>query len=287
MPLSSPAPDTVPLARRARPLLGTFVEIALAEANATAFEAGFAAISHVHDRMSFHLSDSDLSRIRAASAGDTVHVDPHTIRVLQVAEILYRTSGGLFDITIGRALVRDGFLPRPDGVRLTDFPGTADDIVLIDDNRLRCTRPVLIDLGGIAKGYAVDCAIAALRAAGVPAGIVNAGGDLRVFGPAAHIVHIRGETGELTAQLSLRDCAIASSSNRLTRRKRQGLPCSPHIGANREPRLIDETISVMASTCIIADAITKVAMTDPELADALLREHDGCVIRDTPGRIAF
>ena len=284
MQLSSPGSELAPLIRRARPLLGTFVEIALPETATTAFEAGFAAIAHIHDRMSFHAPDSDLSRIHAARAGEPVQVDPHTIRVLRMAATLHRVSNGLFDITVGRALVRDGFLPRPDNVRLTDFPGTAADIVLIDDIHLCCVRRVLIDLGGIAKGYAVDCAVDALRLAGASYGIVNAGGDLRVFGPVSQTVHIRSGAGDVMAQVLLQDCAIASSSNLANRRRREGKAITPHIGAEHQPVLIDETISVMASTCMIADAMTKVAMTDPDLADTLLREHDGCVVRDAPSR---
>lgn len=287
MPSSSPAPELAPLIRRARPLLGTFVEIALPETAATAFEAGFAAIGHIHDRMSFHAPGSDLSRIHAARACEPVEVDPHTIRVLRTAAILFRASKGLFDIAVGRALVRDGFLPKPNNVvRLTDFPGTAADIVLIDDIHLCCQRRVLIDLGGIAKGYAVDCAVDALREAGAPYGIVNAGGDLRVFGPVPQTVHIRNGIGDVVAQILLQDCAIASSSNLANRRRKSGKAITPHIGAKHQPVLIDETISVMASTCMIADAMTKVAMTDPDLADALLAEHDGCVIRDDPSRAA-
>lgn len=286
MPLSSPTPESAPLVRRARPLLGTFVEIALPEKAMTAFEAGFAAISHIHDLMSFHAPDSDVSRIHAASASQTVEVDPQTMRVLRTAAALHRTSNGLFDIAVGRALVRDGFLPQADGLRLTDFPGTADDITLIDDTQLHCERRVLIDLGGIAKGYAVDCAVDALRKAGAPCGIVNAGGDLRVFGPTSHTVHIRCGTGEIIAELLLQDCAIASTSNLMNRRKRKGAPRTPHYGAEHQPVLIDGTISVMASTCMIADAMTKVAMTDPDLADALLREHGGCVVRDVRTRTA-
>jgi thiamine biosynthesis lipoprotein len=236
--------------------------------------------------MSFHDPDSDLSRIHAARAGEHVQVDPHTIRVLRTAATLYHASGGLFDIAIGRALVRDGFLPRPDGVRMTGFSGTADDIVLLDDIHLCCRRPVLIDLGGIAKGYAVDCAVDALRQAGAPYGIVNAGGDLRVFGPFRHTVHIRGGAGAVVAMLWLEDCAIASSSNLMNRRKRQGVLRTPHIGTEHKPVLIDGTISVMARTCMIADAMTKVAMTDPDLADVLLGEHDGRVIRHSPVRAA-
>ena len=286
MPLSSPTPDSAPLVRRARPLLGTFVEIALPETAMTAFEAGFAAIGHIHNRMSFHAPDSDVSRIHAADAGQSVEVDPHTMRVLRAAAKLCRTSNGLFDIAVGRALVRDGFLPRPDGIRLTDFPGTAGDITLIDDAHLRCERRVLIDLGGIAKGYAVDCAVDAMREAGAPCGIVNAGGDLRVFGPLSHTVYIRGGTGEITGRLSILDCAIASSSNLMDRRKRHGKLRTAHIGVEHQPVLIDGTISVMARTCMIADAMTKVAMTNLDMANALLREYDGYVIRDASSRVA-
>jgi len=67
-------------------------------------------------------------------------------------------------------------------------------------------RPLHIDLGGIAKGYAVDRALTALRAAGCRGGLVNAGGDLAVFGHRTHAIVIRGEgprDGVLSSRMPL------------------------------------------------------------------------------------
>lgn len=268
----------IPFVRRAQPLLGTFVEIAVEGPCGSAIDAGFAAIRHIHACMSFHESGSDLSRIHRANAGECVEVDRHTVAVLRLAEKLNRATAGLFDITTGHTLVRDGFLPLPDGALLEDYDGTADDIEIVDDTHVRCRRRVLIDLGGIAKGYAVDCAVDALLAAGAKVGIVNAGGDLRVFGALAQAVHIRGASGGIMASLSLENAALASSANIGTRRVVRGRTRSPHIGPRGTPVLIDRTISVMAPTCAIADAMTKVAMTDPDLAEQLLAGQRGGIV---------
>ena len=267
--------------RRCRPLLGTFVEISVPEGTpGTSIDTAFAAIAHVHRSMSFHEPESDLARLRQAAQGERVAVDAGTVHVIRIAQQLYRASGGIFDVTIGRALVRGGFLPRLGLPHLNRFTGTMDDIQIVDNTHLRAHRRVLIDLGGIAKGYAVDCAVEALKANGVPHGLVNAGGDLRVFGAPPQTVHIRKGDGRLTTTFTLLNRALASSANTFDRRRYRGQSLSPHIGINRAPVLIDKTISVMASTCVIADAMTKVAMTDPALANRLLAAHDGCVLRD-------
>jgi thiamine biosynthesis lipoprotein len=59
----------------------------------------------------------------------------------------------------------------------------------------------------------------------------------------------------------------------------QGRLVTPHIGRDGQPVVADQTITVTASTCVIADAMTKVAMVDPGLADRLLANHDGGVVR--------
>lgn len=174
--------DTSNLKRRARPWLGTIVEIGVPPEREGAIEAGFAEIARIHRLMSFHEGTSDLAKLRAASAGELIEVDRDTIVVLRIAANLHRATNGLFSIAIGRQLVRTHFLLRMDTIHLNRFGGDADDIKIVDDCYVRLRRRTLIDLGGIAKGYAVDCAVKALQAAGTTSGIVNAGGDLRVFG---------------------------------------------------------------------------------------------------------
>jgi thiamine biosynthesis lipoprotein len=275
------------LARRCRPLLGTLVEIAVPRAAAGAVDAAFAAVAHVHARMSFHEETSDLAHLRRAPAGAAVPVDPETVAVLRLAAALREASGGVFDVSVGARLVAAGFLPRPPSVDLRRMTGAAADIEILDDHRVRCRRPLLIDLGGIAKGHAVDRAVETLLAAGVPRGIVNAGGDLRVFGPAAELVHLRGADGALEGALALQDGALASSSNRHLRRRRAGRELSPHWHGARRAVLAEAAVTVVAPRCAIADAMTKVALADPSLARTMLARWGGALVdRDALRRAA-
>lgn len=266
------------LTRRARPWLGTLVEIALPTEEPAAFEVAFDAIAHVHQLMSFHEPTSDLARLRKVRPGDVVTIAPETAEVLSCALELHGRSDGLFDVTVGRRLVRCGFLPHEGLVHLSRFSGRMSDISFADTCAVLQERIALIDLGGIAKGYAVDRAVEALITHGVPAGIVNAGGDLRIFGDLSQTIVLRCGDGRSLELGEVRDLAIASSENRHTRRRWQGGTRTPHIGPTGHAVTINGLVSVAADSCMIADAMTKVAMTDLALADRLLEPHGGRVL---------
>jgi FAD:protein FMN transferase len=271
---------------RCQPWLGTFVEISVGQADIDAVDAAFRAIAHIHARMSFHSADSDLARLRAADPGEIVAVDEETVAVLRMAITLHEASDGLFDVAVGRALVRSRFLPRDGIAHLSRFAGTTADIEIVDDRHIQCGKRLLIDLGGIAKGHAVDRAVAALQAAGVQSGLVNASGDLRAFGPRKWQVQLRDADDVARHALTIRDCAMASSANLLDRHMIRGMQHSPHIGRNGIPSLVDHRVTVLASQCAIADALTKIAMVDADLADRILALHDGYVLRPSMMREA-
>src|SRR5262245_46572651 len=86
-------------ARRARPLLGTLVEIRVRDASIAdeAFDRAFAAVERVHRCMSRQETGSDVARINGAPAGSNVEVDAWTRDVLQRAKELHAATGGLFD----------------------------------------------------------------------------------------------------------------------------------------------------------------------------------------------
>src|SRR6266853_3013695 len=102
--------------RRARPLLGTFVEIAVAgqtfDAAEAAVEAAFTAVATVHWLMSFHESDSDVSRLNRGAASGAVRVHDWTYQVLETALDLNHRSAGMFDVAVAPALRNLGLLPR-------------------------------------------------------------------------------------------------------------------------------------------------------------------------------
>ncbi|MBS0293098.1 MAG: FAD:protein FMN transferase [Proteobacteria bacterium] len=232
--------------RRARPLLGTLVEIGVArEAGADAgLQAAFAAVQQVQDCMSRFAPDSDVARFAALPAGQCMSVAPETAEVLQAARALQQASGGLFDITQGRA--PHGW--HCDGLSLHKRSDAA-----------------AFDLGGIAKGYAVDCAVRSLQRLGCGGGWVNAGGDLRAFGPVPVPVLLRDEEGDsLRPFLQLGDGAFATS--RLGARWRS----QAWVAGGRD---VNVHVSVAAPLCLWADALTKIVAASGDAHHPLLQAH--------------
>lgn len=260
--------------RRARPLLGTIVDIAAggaADVLPAAIEAAFAAIEQVQRLMSFHDPNSDVSRINGAEAGQEVRIDPHTVRVLQFAHQLSGLSGGLFDVTTASVLVESGFLPER-GRETAPAGATYLDLLLLPGDRALWLRKGWIDLGGIAKGYAVDCAITALRSRGVATAVVNAGGDLRCFGEPQPI-HIRhpGVPTMLIYVGSLCDAAIATSGGYFSAKEVDGCQIDPLVDPRqRSCTSWGASVSVVARDGMTADALTKVVRLAPNSAPDIL-----------------
>jgi len=297
MPSSSP--QTV---ERARPLLGTRVSIkvgGLSEADAhRAIDAGFAAVADVHALMSFHEATSDISALNREASRKSVAVSPHTFAVLQRGLEVAAASKGVFDFTVARDLVMWGFLPRPDDAPDPDPLATWRDIELLEGGRVRFHRPLWIDLGGIAKGYAVDRAVATVLSTAsntptsTPVGIppvsdpvlnpapnpvsccVNAGGDLRVAGAVERVLLRTGLPGDTVPVVELEGGSLASSGGREHLKRYNGRLVGPHLhGARRDPAGTRSFVSVAAQDCIIADALTKVVLARGLEAEPLLRAY--------------
>lgn len=214
--------------RRAQPWLGTLVEVGVPAGMSA--DAAFAALQRVQARMSRFDPHSDVGRFAALPVGASLQVAEDTAQVLRAARQLQEASGGLFDITQGRA--PQGW--RCEGRRLTKLHAAA-----------------AFDLGGIAKGYAVDCAVRALQAEGCPAGWVNAGGDLRAFGAAQLPILLRDEAaGALRPFAQLEEGAFATSLWRTA------------------------YASVAAPLCLWADALTKVVAASGNARHPLLAEYE-------------
>jgi len=209
-------------ARRARPLLGTLVEIRARGRDAdAAIERAFRAVERVHHAMSRQEGSSDVGSLRS---GQRAALDPWTRRVLDRAEEIRLASDGLFDCAS------------------CDY-----------------------SLDGIAKGFAVDRAIDCLRASGITAGAVNAGGDLRIFGEDWQPLHVRSRDKFLYIG-QLRDAAVATSAS-------AGLvhPRARTAGACG--------VTVLAEDCTTADALTKPCMLEPHRAQEFARRVGAQVLR--------
>ena len=275
--------DTFDSVRRTQPLPGTFVEIAAAGADRSdlqgAIDEAFAAVAQVHRLMSFHDAQSEVSRLNRDACARAVSVHAWTYQVLETAIELSRQSSGVFDVTVAPLLQRHGLLPR--GV--DDPPPAAKEATAAGAIELRAHgrvryrhRGTRIDLGGIAKGFAVDRALDVLRQHGLPRGLVNAGGDLAAFGPVAERVHIRhpANAGQLLASAAIANEALASSGRTFNPSQLAAAgDCAVFDPVTQRPvrRIIGTT--VRAPCCMVADALTKVVMIAGKGADSLLRYY--------------
>lgn len=177
-----------------RLLMGTVVEI---EANhpdpliaRDAIEAGLQRMMDVDRLMSTYRPDSEIGRVNRLAATLPVSVGKETFGVLSEAKEIAQMSGGALDVTIHPLMqlwhctTKEGRLPSSREIE-ANLGLVAHRGLSLDPNN-RCVRlrhqGMGIDLGGIAKGYAVDLAAEALRRRGVHSGMVDAGGDLRVVG---------------------------------------------------------------------------------------------------------
>lgn len=269
--------------QRARPLLGTVVEIIVAgtadrDGNA-AVDAAFDVVAHVHRLMSFHEAGSDVSRVNREAERHAVQVHRWTYDVLKTALDLYRRSHGLFDIAIAPTLQALETLPKMarDGASPATTHADSAAIELLPDCRVRFHEPgMTVDLGGVAKGFAVDRAVEALKDHGVALGLVNAGGDIAGFGSEAYLIQIRDprEPWRVALQIDLKDEAVASS----------GPSFDPLIATRpARPAVVDpfrRTLahaivgaSVRAPSCMVADGLTKVVMLSGERCRELLRVY--------------
>ncbi len=246
------------LRKRAKPLLGTIVEISIPSDDESAFvaatDAAFARIESIHRAMSFHESTSDLTAIANAMPGATIRVSPDTWATLSLALEIEAISNGVFNPTIAPALVQRGVLPPP---VTREFPSLsaslAESISLQTDHRIQILKRVWIDLGGIAKGYAVDEAVATLKAHGVSAGVVNAGGDLRVFGDLEHTVAVRlpSNPAMVLPIATLNNLSCATTAMYFAN-------AETIVGIRDAAAQKYQSVSVIAQSCAVADALTKI-----------------------------
>jgi FAD:protein FMN transferase len=214
--------------QREEAIMGTRCAVELwaenaAEGNA-AIDAVFADMRRIDTLMSTYKPDSEVSRVNSRAARAPVAISAELFSLLQTAQAYSRLSNGVFDITYASV----GYLydyrqhRKPDAAALARaLPGVDYRQLQLDAKRraVRFGKPGMrIDLGGIAKGYAVDRGIALLRDRGLLHALVTAGGDTRVIGDRKGkpwVIGIRhpDKAGEVVLRIPLVDAAFSTSGD--------------------------------------------------------------------------
>ena len=211
-------------------VMGTLAEVTVVATNSqtaqAAIEAAYTRLEDVNRLMSDYLNDSEIGRLNKLPAGERLAVSSETFAVLKKAREISLLSGGAFDITC-RPLVE---LWKRAGKKnkLPDRAAIKKTLARVGFNKLQWDEPtrnisftvenMQIDLGGIAKGYALDLAAQALKKAGISSGLIDLGGDVLAIGSQAD-----GRTWRigiqhpfqkgLIAKLALIDRTVATSGN--------------------------------------------------------------------------
>ena len=285
LPLASPAAD-VP-ASEVRLVMGTTAEVratGLADPSA-AFDRAFAALDRVDDQMSLW-KESDLTRLNRDGEGT---VPAELFAVVRHALDVAAASGGAFDPTVEPLVRATGGVGGPhrtlaDAERRELVARVGARNVHLDET----TRTILLDgraaldLGGIAKGYAADQALLALRAAGARSGLVDLGGSsIGVFGePLTADVRYPEGADAPWASFMVLDLSVSTSGadqkpNHIVD-PRTGLPATGVLAA-----------TVVATTGIEADALSTavyVLGADEGLRLLAQRKADGFVLHRDGGR---
>jgi thiamine biosynthesis lipoprotein len=251
---------------------------------------------------STHRDDSDLSELNRRAPAGWVPVSAEMIHLLEESRRMSELSGGAFDVTYasaGRFYDYREHL-RPDDATLRAAVEAIDYRYVEADAanaRVRYRRPeVYVDLGGIAKGYAVDRAIAILRGAGIEHGAVSAGGDTRIVGdrrgePWKVGIRDPRRDGAVSAVLPLFDTAVSTSGDYERYFEEDGVRyhhiLDPQTGkSSRGAR----SVTILGPNATLTDGLsTSVFVLGAEAGLALIDRLEGvdAIVIDGEGRLFY
>lgn len=285
--------------------MGTMIEITLLsedeEASRKAALRAFHEIKRIEHLMSPWIEASDISRLNRSAGMEWVKVTSETFEVIQKSQKISVLSEGGFDITIAplaqlwRKARERGVPPTPEEVKkvlgLVNFRNL---LTQSNEKVFLKKKGMAIDLGGIAKGYAVDRAFEILTSLEYKNLIVNAGGDLRVGGLKENqpwsigIRHPR-RSEDTMARLSVSDTAIATSGDYEKSFTHQGKRyhhiLNPKTGF---PAAGCQSVTIVCGKAMGADALaTAVFVIGPEKGLALcqnLGDVEACIV-DSEGKV--
>ncbi len=273
------------------PHMGTTFQLILyADSEVTAkkaAKAAFARVAELNRIMSDYLRTSELMKLCDKAGSDPIKVSKDLFDVLQQAKKLARQTDGAFDVSVGpivrlwRRARRSRKLPTAEALKDALARVGWDKIKLDKDKRKvhLLVMGMLLDLGGIAKGYAADAALAELRRFGIKRALVSAGGDITVGdappdekGWRVGVAPLKNPDGKPTDYLLLTNASVATSGDAsrfvLINGTRYSHIVSPQTGLGLVGR---RSVTVIAKNGAQADSLaTAVCVMGPKKGLALI-----------------
>ena len=253
-----------PLYKDSRILMGTTVEVVSPCRDSAGIV--FAEIERMDKLLSRYNPKSEVSLLNKKGK---LKVSPETMYVLKKAREFWQLTDGSFDVTVVPLLDLWGFTEHdyrvPAGAEIQRTLGMigSDKIIFNDgDNVVKFkVLGLKVDLGAIAKGFAVDSAVKKLKERGIDSCLINAGGDIYCLGKRSAVpwrVAVQNPGGEnFVGYLELTDCAVATSGDyrQFFERghRRYGHIMDPRSGYPADSGVA--SVTVVAPDCLTADAL--------------------------------
>jgi len=252
------------LYRDTQVMMGTFVEVTSPDKEAP--NIVFSEIRRVENLLSKYKEDSDIAKLNKIGK---LKVSPETFYVLQKAKEFWQLSDGVLDITVGPLMDTWGFSDKkyyyPQELEISQALSKVgfDKIIFnIDDNVVEFKIPGMkIDLGAIAKGYAVDCAVKKLKERRIKSCLINAGGQIHClgdkFGRPWNVAVSGPRNKGFWDYLKLKDEAVATSGDYeqyfMHKGKRYAHIFNPKTGYPADSGIV--SVTVIAPDGLTADAL--------------------------------
>jgi thiamine biosynthesis lipoprotein len=275
-------------------LMDTAVRIAVYDSGLSREQAekvidqAFRTMEEIEAKVSSHISGNEISRLNAQAGAAFQPVSEETSLLLRTSRLVADETGGAFDVTIGP--VKE-LWPFDSGTpAVPDSAAIRERLSLVDyrqietsDHQVRLIRPGMgIDFGGIAKGLNVDLAVEVLQNAGVRSGIVDAGGNLRIFGKHPRnphwrigVKHPRPDPNSLYAVIETDPVSISTSGDYerffLAAGRRYHHILDPRTGY---PANGCVSVTIVTESAMVADAYsTAVFVMGPEQGMKFIESH--------------
>jgi len=270
-----------------RVMMGTFVEVISPDKDAAGIV--FGEMKRLENLLSKYNADSEISRLNKLGA---LRVSADTFYILQKSKQFWRLSDGAFDVTVGPLVDLWGFTDKK--YHLPDKRDLRKDLILVgsdkmifnlDDNVVKFKLSGMkVDLGAIAKGYAIDCAVKKLKEYGIKSCLINSGGQIYCLGDKfgkPWRVAIKSPRGkEFIDYLELKDLSVATSGDYeqyfIKDNKRYCHILNPKTGFPANSNIA--SVTVVSPSALTADALaTSIFVLGKDKGRELAKKFTGVI----------
>jgi len=200
--------------------MGTYARVLIYGGNNKDVDAAFSEIKKLDNLLSDYNPKSEISEINNMAGEKAVKVNPQVIEVLEIAKNIASETGGVFDPTIGALTIgvyrfgrESDDEPNIENIDKAKSLVNYKDLIIEGDSVYLKRKGMMIDLGGIGKGYAVEKAVTVLKERGIKRGVVSLSGDLKVFGDELEIAIKNPGSPRVIATFTTRGDNLAISTS--------------------------------------------------------------------------